>query len=344
MRLLVVTSLLALAVPALAEPNPQADTSPGTLVLTPRTNKGARAGVEVFTRGLAQAVEAQGAAAMLDADLAAVTPGDIVARCPARISARCLAQAASKTGAGRTLTGVLEQQGPGYRARLRVVDAASAEIFAVRDLVLVPARGDTLDLEIAGRCLGRDALASAAGRDSLLTEAPCGDRVFVTSQGDREHYAGQLEATPEALWITVLPGAEERAEYIEKNGVLAGAFASATAIAVVGVATAVLLAVQTSLTQGEARDLALDNPQAFHVAEATVTVDDEFDASVARYRELESRGRLESFASLAAGFGAAISALTGAALYGMADVPGRYDAYLLTTAGSDIQIDAEAVE
>ncbi|MFH1807234.1 MAG: hypothetical protein ABIJ09_00715 [Pseudomonadota bacterium] len=326
MRSLVVTSLCMLLVPGLAVAEEEAPSQ--TLILTPRAGKDARPALEAFTRGLGRAVEREsGSAALLDADLAAVTPGDLVARCPARISASCLASAAQKTGAGQTLTGVLERTGDGYLVQLKVVDAESAELFGVRDVRLFPARGDELDMELAGECLGRDALWSASGREGALAEAPCSGRVFVTSHSDRERLAASVGGTAEDLWLTVVPDVDARRAYLEKNGVLAGAFASASAVAIVGAATGILLAVQTGLTNGEAQDLAQANPQAFVVSGSSVTVHNEFDPAVSRYRDLESRGRLESFASLGAGFAAVVAAVTAGALYNLADIPGRYEDY-----------------
>ena len=315
------------ATPAPA-PDPAPQAQGATLVLSPRAEREARSAVDVFTRGLARAAERFGGAApLLDADLAAATPGDLVSRCPARISTSCMAEAARRTGAQRTLSGSAKETGDGYALQLKVIDADTAETFAVRNVRLFPARGDEVDMAVAGECLGLDALWSSVGREGALEDSICGDRVFVTSLPDREAYAEEIGGDADDLWVTVLPDTKTRQAYREENGVLAGAFASATAVAVVGAATAMLLGVQTWLTLDEAATLADDNPQAFRVSDGAVTVMDELDPSVDRYRDLESRGRLETLAGRGAGL-VAIGATVGAvAFYQLADIPDRYQAY-----------------
>jgi len=299
-----------------------------TLVLSLRADREIRGTIEGFARGMARAAEHFGGVApLLDADLAAATPGDLVSRCPARISTACLAEAARRTGSQRTLTGIAKKTGDGFALQLKVIDADSAETFAVRNIRLFPAQGDDVDMEIAGECLGLDALWSAIGREGALVEPVCQDRVFATSWLDRGNYGEAIGGDPEDLWLTVLPNTKARRAYREENGVLAGAFASATAVAVVGSATAILLGVQTLLTNDEAFSLADANPQAFDVSSGAAIVMDELDPSVSRYRDLESRGRLEALAGLGAGLTAVAAAIGAVAFYQIADIPDRYEAY-----------------
>lgn len=345
MRLLHLVSMLAIGCPVLAfaagsEPaagEPAADepaSGPAeqgaTLVLTPHSERAIRPAVDAFSRGLARAAENfGGTAALTDADLVAATPGDLVARCPARISMRCLGEAALRVGALRTLSGSIQQAGPGYLVKLKVVEGTSGEVFALRSVRLFPAWKDSVDMEVAGQCIGLDALWSAAGMAGALDAPACRDRVFATSWRDRQRYAPAIHAEPEDWWLTVLPDVAARRSYVEKNSILAGGLASTLAFSVVGVAAGVLLGIQSMRSAADALAVAHQNPQAFTTVDNKVNVVNEFDPAVAKYRELDDRRRLEL---MAAGSSAILALVAGVGAFGfaqLADLPGRYDDYFM---------------
>ncbi|MBN2359865.1 MAG: hypothetical protein JXR83_10455 [Deltaproteobacteria bacterium] len=333
MRLLHLVPVLAIGWPLFAQATEsEAASAPGergaTLVLSPHCERAIRPAVESFTRGLARAAERDGGtAALLDADLIAVTPGDLVARCPARISTRCLGEAAGRVGAARTLSGAVQKVGEGFLVQLKVVDGESGEVVALRSVRLFPAWRDSVDMEAAGECIGLDALWSAAGVSGALEQPLCRDRVFATSWRDRQRYAPAIAAEPVDWWLTVLPDAAGRRAYTAKNSLLAGGLATAIAVGVVGAAAGVLLAVQSLRSNGDVAELARTNPQAFASVDGKVTVVDELDPAVARYRELDGRRRLEVLAAGGSGLLALVAGVVAFGLYQHADVPGRYDDY-----------------
>jgi hypothetical protein len=340
MRLLHLVSILTIGCPAVAlaaasapangEPASGPAAQGATLVLTPHSERAIRPAVDAFSRGLARAAEHfGGTAALTDADLIAATPGDLVARCPARISMRCLGEAALRVGAVRTISGAIQPAGAGYLVQLKVVEGVSGEVFALRSVRLFPAWKDTVDMEVAGECIGLDALWSAAGVTGAFDQPACRDRVFATSWRDRQRYAPAIHAEPEDWWLTVLPDVAARRAYVEKNSVLAGGLASTLAFSVVGVAAGVLLAVQSQLSAADALAVAHQNPQAFTTVDNKVDVVNEFDPAVAKYRELDDRRRLEL---LAAGASAMLALIAGVGAFGfaqLADIPGRYDDYFM---------------
>jgi len=335
MRLLHLVSMLAIGCPGLAlAAASEAASAPqeqgATLVLTPHSERSIRPAVDAFARGLARAAERfGGTGALLDADLIAATPGDLVARCPARISMRCLGEAALRVGAVRTLSGTVQQAGAGYLVQLKVVEGDSNEVFALRSVRLFPAWKDTVDMEVAGECVGLDALWSAVGRSGALEQPTCRDRVFATSWRDRQHYAPAIHAEPEDWWLTVLPDVAARRAYVEKNSIMAGGLASTLAFSVVGAASGVLLAIQSLRSATDALAVAHQNPQAFTTVDDKITVVNEFDPAVTKYRELDGRRRLEL---LAAGGSVIIALVAGVGAFGfaqLADIPGRYDDYFM---------------
>lgn len=327
--------LLAVVASILFSPVLAAPAEPGlyeagarTLVLSPRADKVAREAAAQLTVGLARAAERMDDhIPALDAELAAATPGDIVARCPARISTRCLARAAELTGVGRTLTGIVEVDGEGFRVRLRLVDAASAETFSTRDVRLSAAGGDEIDMDIAGLCLGGELLQTATGRNVGSFAPDCEQRVLPTSLTDRKRRDGDPESWERSLWLSVIPGPEQRVTYEARNSMLAGAFASTVAVGVIGIATAALLGIQSSISGAEALDLARQHPEALRVDGQTVAIQNETAAATQHYREIRQRGQWEALGGLAAGMLAIGAGVGGVALYQMTDLPGRYDAY-----------------
>lgn len=316
------------------QPQPQPE-SAQVLVLSPRSSRAARAQVKLLTQGLQRAVLDTQLGLKTETDLAGATPGDIVARCPARISGSCLANAARKTGAQLSLTGSVEKNGAVVSVLLKVIDVDKTNIVALRDVNLVPARGDTLDMDLAGLCLGRSLLDEALRRPERSGVAPCASRVFASSSRDVGFY--QQQGAPSAQqWLTVLPPVAVRQAYEKRNAVIAGSFASAGAVAIVGLTTAGFLAAQAWLTHTELRNLAEENPASFVVQGDKVWVVDAASEAAGQYRSMQARERMETLTSTGAGLGALLAAVVGLALYEQAEIPGRYEAYLDAPAPGEI--------
>ena len=310
-----------------AQAQKQANT---VLILTPRSTRSAKKQAQDLSLGLQQAAKNLGLNIQTEAELAALTPGDIVARCPARISSSCLSQAAKKTGSRFVLTGQIEAHGEVLSVLFKALSADRDEIIALRDINFAPSRGDRLDMQLAGRCLGRSVLAEIGLAQADAGLSPCTSRVFASSATDRKYYQQSGQVPPAQNWITVLPAVEARQAYQKRNDMLAGSFASAAALAVVGVTAASFLLIQSRLTQGEILDFAAASPDNFTVRDGQVWVMDSASQEAARYRSLQSRERMETLTSMSAGLGALLAGVVALALYDQAEIPGRYEDYFIS--------------
>ena len=297
------------------------------LVLAPRSGQSARPEAQNFALGLHMAVQDLGQHLKTEVDLAAATPGDIVARCPARISSNCLSQAAQKTQSDFVITGQIEAHAQVMSVVIKVLRSDSNEIKALRDINFVPSRHDSLDMQIAGRCLGQAMIHEITHSQSDNAPSPCAGRVFATSAADRRYYEQNSLAPPAQQWMTILPDIATRQAYEKRNNVLAGSFASAGALAIVGLTSSVFLFVQSRLSQGEILDFAKKNPASLQVRNGQIWLVDSSSEAATRYRSLQARQRMEALTSMSAGLASVIAAVVAVALYDQAEIPGRYEDY-----------------
>lgn len=300
---------------------------PTILVLPPRSGQSSKVQAQKLSAGLQDAVKEMGFHLQTEDELAAATPGDIVARCPARISSNCLMQAAQKTASNFVLTGQIETHAEVVSVIIKIISAKSAKIESIRDINLVPPRHDELDIQLAGQCLGRAMLGEIFRQPLRRDLAPCAGRVFASSEADQAFYQQNTQAPPAQKWVTVLPKISVRQAYEKRNDFLAGTFASAGALAVVGLTTSVFLLVQSRLTHGEIVDFANQNPNSLNVQDGQIWVLDSSSEAAGRYRSLQARERMEALTSMSAGLGAVVAALVAIAMYDQAEIPGRYEAY-----------------